>query len=145
MTLDEIKAVIPHRPPFLWLEKVTGREEMSITAEKFLPADLDLFAGHYPQLPVLPGVIQLEMCFQAGAVLIALNGEPADIMPVVGRVNKVKFKRLIRPEETCEIKATITEHLVKRRTYFLNGSVKVDGETACQCEFVVTGVPREGV
>ena len=71
MTLDDIKQSIPHRDPFLWLDEVTEISDTRIVARKYLPEDLDLFRGHYPHFPILPGVIQCEAAFQASAVLIS--------------------------------------------------------------------------
>ena len=70
----DLEALIPHRTPFLWLDAAEIDGE-TILASKTLPPDLPLFAGHYPDHPLLPGVIQLEMCFQAGAALIAALGD----------------------------------------------------------------------
>ena len=61
---------IPHRPPFLWLDRVLEVSDESITAEKKIPRDLDLFQGHYPDYPLMPGVLLCEAVFQAGALLI---------------------------------------------------------------------------
>jgi 3-hydroxyacyl-[acyl-carrier-protein] dehydratase len=68
---DEIKACIPHRDPFLWLDEVTEISETHIVARKVLKESLPVFQGHYPAFPVFPGVLQCEACFQAGAVLIS--------------------------------------------------------------------------
>jgi 3-hydroxymyristoyl/3-hydroxydecanoyl-(acyl carrier protein) dehydratases len=62
---------IPHRPPFLWLDRVVAIDEAAIRAEKTLPEDLDVFRGHYPGYPLLPGVLLCEAVFQAGAVLLS--------------------------------------------------------------------------
>ena len=134
LTRAEIEALIPHREPFLWLDaaEVDGDR---VTATKFLPPDLPLFAGHYPDHPVLPGVIQLEMCFQAAAVLIASLEPGGGGVPVVARTDGVKFKRMIRPGERCEIEATITQRLP--RACYLTGKVRVGGELACRCDFAV--------
>nr|MBP7518139.1 beta-hydroxyacyl-ACP dehydratase [Desulfobulbus sp.] len=61
---------IPHRPPFLWLDRVVEVGEAAIRAEKTLPQDLDVFRGHYPDYPLMPGVLLCEAVFQAGAVLL---------------------------------------------------------------------------
>ena len=62
---------IPHRPPFLWLDRVVAIDEAAIRAEKTVPEDLDLFRGHYPGYPLMPGVLLCEAVFQAGAVLLS--------------------------------------------------------------------------
>ena len=134
LSQDRIKELIPHRPPFLWLDAAEVDGER-ILARKELSPDLPLFAGHYPDRPLLPGVIQLEMCFQAAAVLIATTDQGAGGVPVVARTDGVKFKRMIRPGETCEIEVSIKDRLPG--AYYLTGKVRVDGQLACRCDFVV--------
>ena len=67
MDSSEIEKLIPHRDPFLWIDHVTEITETGIRATKVIDPALDVFRGHYPHFPVLPGVLILEACFQAGA------------------------------------------------------------------------------
>ena len=148
LTREQIEDLIPHRPPFLWLDaaEVDGDR---ITATKRLDPDLPVFAGHYPDHPLLPGVLQLEMCFQASAVLIAsLNpgegGDPAARgVPVVARTDAVKFKRMVRPAETCEIEVGITDRLPG--AFYLTGKVRVGGQLACRCDFTTAEAKPDAV
>ena len=136
MTREEIEAVIPHRPPFLWLDEVAERGEQRIVASKTLEPDLPVFGGHYPQFPLLPGVLQCEMCFQASAVLIAFI-EPAEgHIPVVSRANNIKFRRMVRPGETIEVAVEITDRVGP--AFYLKGKTTVDGKTTCTLDFTTT-------
>ena len=72
---DFITCHIPHRPPFLWLDRVVSLGENEVICEQMFPPDLDLFAGHYPDYPLVPGVILCEAAFQAGALLLAVLGQ----------------------------------------------------------------------
>ena len=85
LTRDEIQRLIPHRDPFLWIDEVVDESANRLVARKMIPADLDIFRGHYPGRPVLPGVLLCEAAMQAGAVLIARQGLPA-LMSVMQRV-----------------------------------------------------------
>lgn len=137
MNTDEIKQCIPHRTPFLWLDEVTEISESHIVATKHLPADLPVFAGHYPDFPVFPGVLQAEACFQAGAVLISTVADIAEgTVPVVTRQNNTQFRRMIRPGETMELRAELTETLAN--AFYLKGKVTVEGKVTCRLEFVCT-------
>ncbi|MEA2115964.1 MAG: 3-hydroxyacyl-ACP dehydratase FabZ family protein [Thermodesulfobacteriota bacterium] len=133
---DFITGRIPHRPPFLWLDRVLELTGESIRAEKTIPADLDIFKGHYPDYPLMPGVLLCEAVFQAGALLVGelLKGEQ-DIsgVPVLTRINGAKFKREVRPGDTIEIRAALKERLGP--AWFLKGSVRVGGKVAVQVEF----------
>jgi 3-hydroxyacyl-[acyl-carrier-protein] dehydratase len=143
MTLDQIRAAIPHREPFLWLDEVVELTEQRIVARKFLSPDLDVFRGHYPDFPVLPGVLQCEACFQAGAILISqLHAVTPGQVPVVTRINNVKFRHMLRPGDTIEIEAELTERV--RNAYFLTGKVSTGGQVAARLEFACTAATMEG-
>jgi 3-hydroxyacyl-[acyl-carrier-protein] dehydratase len=134
---DEIQQLIPHRPPFLWLDEVVEVGWRQIVARKYVDPELDVFRGHYPGLPVLPGVLQLEAAFQAGAVLIAATESiEAGQVPVVTRVGEVKFRRMVRPGETLMIEVELKEKL--GGAWFLAGKVSVDGQVSARLEFACT-------
>lgn len=131
---QEIEQLIPHRAPFLWLDEVVDMSESHIHARKLIPADLDVFQGHYPHFPVLPGVLVCEAAFQAGAVLIAKSGVvSAGKIPVVTRQNNTKFRQMVRPGDTLDIEVTLTEQL--SNAFFLNGKVSVAGKVCVRLEF----------
>ena len=126
---------IPHRPPFLWLDRVVEFTGDSIRAEKFVAPELDVFQGHYPDYPLMPGVLLCEAVFQAGALLIGEMIQDGDMsgVPVLTRILGAKFKREVRPGDTMEIRAVFKERLGP--AWFLKGSVRVNGKVAVQVEF----------
>lgn len=130
---------LPHRPPFLWLDKVVEITATSIRAEKVLDADLDIFRGHYPDYPLMPGVLLCEAVFQAGALLIGQNLQAAEGseqqggVPVLTRILGAKFKREVRPGDTLEIAAQLVERMGP--AWIMKGSVRVAGKLAVQVEF----------
>ena len=130
---------IPHRPPFLWLDKVVELTESEIRAETWLDPDLDVFRGHYPGQPIMPGVLLCESIFQAGALLIAETAteeELADGVPVLARIQGARFKRPVGPGDTIAIRARILEKVGS--AWFLKGSVRREGKVAVQVEFSCT-------
>ncbi len=136
MDQEFIRERIPHRPPFLWLDRVLELSSTSVWAEKTLPAELELFQGHYPDYPIMPGVLLCEAVFQAGALLISelLRGEEKITgVPVLTRIIGAKFKREVRPGDNVEIRAELKERLGP--AWFLKGGVRVSGKTAVQVEF----------
>lgn len=140
---EEIKACIPHRDPFLWLDEVTEIGDTKIVARKLLAETLPVFQGHYPDFPVFPGVLQCEACLQAGAVLISrLVPVDSNEVPVATRMNNVQFRRMIRPGETIEVSVELTERLAN--AFYLKGKVSVDGKVTARLEFVCTAAPIEG-
>jgi 3-hydroxyacyl-[acyl-carrier-protein] dehydratase len=134
LNTEQIEQWIPHRPPFLWLDEVVAVDGERIQARKYVDPSLDVFRGHYPQFPVLPGVLLCEAAFQAGAVLIAHVAPPAPgHVPVVTRVNNVQFRQLVKPGDTLEIDVDLTERLAN--AFYLKGKVTVQGKTAARLEF----------
>jgi 3-hydroxyacyl-[acyl-carrier-protein] dehydratase len=137
MNRQEIERLIPHRPPFLWIDEVVEHSRTNVHARKFLDPALDVFSGHYPGFPVLPGVLVCEAALQAGALLIAtLESGAGDRVPVVGRLNNVKFRRMVRPGETLDIHVELTEKVAG--AWFLRGRIQVDGQATCSLEFACT-------
>ena len=142
LTLDQIRDAIPHRDPFLWLDEVVEVTEQRIVARKVLSPDLDVFRGHYPNFPVLPGVLQCEACFQAGAILVSrLMSVGQGQVPVVTRVNNVKFRHMLRPGDVMELEVELTERL--QNTYFMTGKVSSGGRVAARLEFACTAATME--
>lgn len=142
LNIDQIRDAIPHREPFLWVDEVIDVDEKQIVARKFLSPELDIFRGHYPAFAVLPGVIQCEACFQAGAILISrLHAIHEGQVPVVTRVNNVKFRHMLRPGDTMELEVELTERL--QNTYFMTGKVTSNGTVAARLEFACTAATLE--
>ncbi|MED5399108.1 MAG: 3-hydroxyacyl-ACP dehydratase FabZ family protein [Planctomycetota bacterium] len=132
-----IESLIPHREPFLWLDEVVELTETLVRARKRVPEDLPVFAGHYPEFPVLPGVLLCEAAFQAGAVLIAAGGDiPDGLVPVVTRQQETRFRRMVRPGDVLDIEAGLDETL--GGAWFLTGKVSVDGQVAVRLQFACT-------
>jgi len=137
MTLAAIHAAIPHRAPFLLVDEVAEQTDDRIICRKTFSAQEYFFAGHYPNFPLVPGVLLCEAGMQAGAILLARHVQGAQgRVPVATRVNDVKFKRMVRPGETI----TIDVHLVERLAdaFFLKAKVTCDGEIAARFEFACT-------
>src|SRR5689334_11999787 len=127
MSLAEIKAAIPHREPFLLVDEVVERTDSRILCRKRFTGDEWFFAGHFPSRPIVPGVILCEAALQAGAILIGRQRKPsADQLPVVTRLNDVRFKQQVRPGETIDIDVTLREET--GGAYFFDASVMLDGK-----------------
>lgn len=142
MNQTEIQNLIPHRDPFLWIDEVTEISESRIVARKQIAEDLDVFRGHYPHFPILPGVIQLEAAFQAGAILIAKTQDVGEgNVPVVTRVNNTRFRTMVRPGDTLDIEVELTEKLAN--AFFLTGRISAGGKVTVRLEFACAAAQIE--
>jgi 3-hydroxyacyl-[acyl-carrier-protein] dehydratase len=136
MSLDSIRAAIPHREPFLLLDEIVSRDERRIVCRKRFRGDEDFFRGHYPGLPIVPGVLLCEAAMQAGAVLLCAHLEQASGLPVATRMNDVRFKRIVRPGDEVLLEVELIERLGD--AFFLRAKATVGGKTAVRLEFACT-------
>ncbi len=139
-----VTSLIPHRPPFLWVDRIVDYKPGVITAEKKISEDLDIFNGHYPGNPIMPGVLLCEAIFQTGALLMARMQETSNQssppgIPVLTRIGGAKFKRSVFPGDTIEMEVELTETLSS--VCFFKGKLKVHGKTAVQIDFSCTLLP----
>ena len=141
MDRAEILTVIPHRPPMLMVDEVLSCDERHILARKTFTGDEFFFQGHYPDYPLVPGVILCEAGLQCGAILLARHAAASyrDHVPVATRLNHVKFKRMVRPGDDIEIDVTLVERLAD--AFFLQAKVRCQGKLAAQFDFACTMAP----
>lgn len=143
--LTEVTELIPHRPPFLWVDRIISWGENSIVTEKTIPSDLDLLSGHYPGNPIMPGVLLCEALFQSGALLMSkgMTDQPETLggTPVLTRIIGAKFKRTVLPGDIAQMNVKLTETLSS--VSFFKGTMKINGKTAVQVEFACTVVPAQ--
>jgi 3-hydroxyacyl-[acyl-carrier-protein] dehydratase len=136
--MKPIKEVLPHREPFLFIDEILDLTENSILARSHVRGDDPHFRGHYPGMPVMPGVLLCETVLQAGAYLMATKLEldaTAKGVPVVSRMNQVKFKRRVKPGDELDVHAQLERSLMG--AHFMKGSIRCKGKTVLTLEFAV--------
>lgn len=135
MSIQEIHDSIPHREPFLLVDKIVERSEDRIVCRKTFREDEWFYAGHYPAFPITPGVLLCEAAMQAGAILLSQHESPSEgDIPVAAGLNNVRFRRMVKPGDTIEIEVKLTNRVSK--AWFLSGRVYCGGELAARLEFV---------
>ena len=140
----DIYNTIPHRPPFLWIDSIISFDAETIVTEKFIDPDLDIFAGHYPGYPLMPGVLLCEAVFQTGALFMANMLKKSENKytgaknrtPVLTRITGAKFKREVKPGDTIRMHVSLDETL--GNAWFFKGKVVVGGKTAVKVDFGCT-------
>lgn len=140
MTRDEITAAIPHREPFLLVDEIVERSERRIVCRKTWRPDEWFYAGHYPEVPVTPGVLLCEAAMQAGAVLVAPQLPQGDgRLPVVARMQDVRFKRMVKPGDTVMLEVEITDRL--QDAFYMRARVTCEDQLAVRFDFTATLAP----
>src|SRR5262245_50936613 len=140
MTLEAIKSAIPHREPFLLLDEIVEQTANRIVCRKKFTGDEFWYRGHYPDFPLTPGVLLCEAAMQAGAVLLAkVVADNPDKVPVVSRMNNVKFKAMVRPGDTVNLEVELTEQMAG--AYFMDAKVLLDGKLAVTFDFACKMAP----
>jgi 3-hydroxyacyl-[acyl-carrier-protein] dehydratase len=134
MSILQIQAAIPHRPPMLLLDEILHKSADSITCRKTFRDDEPFVQGHYPNQPLVPGVILCEVALQAGAVLLADHVPPPNgRVPVATRLNQVKFQRLVRPGDSVEVEVRLIDRLAD--AFFMTGRIICHGRLAARLDF----------
>lgn len=136
MDITAIQAVLPHRYPFLLVDRVDDLGPAKIVARKLVSANEPFFAGHFPGRPIMPGVLIIEALAQAGALLAAplVGFDPARQGIFFMAIDKVKFRKPVVPGD-----ALVLEVVPLRKggsVWKMRGEAKVDGEVVAEAEFV---------
>lgn len=135
LNINEIMDIIPHRYPFLFVDKVElvelgakGIGYKNVTMNEYF------FQGHFPGMPVMPGVIIVETMAQVGAVILLSDEKFAGKTPYFAGINKVRFKRKVVPGDTLKMEVEIVK--LRGSIGIGQGKAYVGEELACEGEFL---------
>lgn len=141
LPLRAVKEILPHREPFLFVDEVLDMTETTILTRLTVRGEEPHFLGHYPGKPVMPGVLLCETVLQAGAYLMACrakiqaNDIGAEQVPVVSRMNNVKFKRMVKPGDVLEVQAQLERSMMG--AHMMKGSIRCAGKLVASLDFTV--------
>lgn len=131
---DAVMEILPHRDPMLFIENVLGADATTIQAQTRVNPEWEVFKGHFPDLPIMPGVLLIETMAQAGALILGLKGAVSDgsFVGFTG-VEHAKFRRAVRPNDIMNIHVDLLRE--RRGFYKFEGKIDVDGELAAELKF----------
>ncbi|MDR1142687.1 MAG: 3-hydroxyacyl-ACP dehydratase FabZ [Spirochaetaceae bacterium] len=140
----EIEKLLPHRAPFLFVDEIVSFSGETITARHVFTEKEFFFAGHFPQYPVVPGVILVETMAQSGGAGLRKQGKfGGGALFFLASIDKVKFRRQVRPGE--EVRSEITNLRVSAKMIKQAGKAYVGKELAAEAEWLcLVGPTREG-
>ncbi len=142
MDQEAIKKIIPHRDPFILVDEVLEMTDSSIIAQKHVTGDEYFFAGHFPGMPVMPGVLVIEALAQAGAIVALSKPENSGKIAVFTGIDKVRIRKSVFPGDMIKLQVTLT----RQRGPIGFGDVKatVDGKLAVSGEIMFAIVTAPG-
>ena len=134
-TLPAPGQVLPHRPPFLFVDEVielvpgqSARGAWNLTGDEWF------FAGHFPGRPTLPGVLMAEAIAQLGAIAVLTDERFVGKLPLFGGLDGARFRRQVVPGDRLELAVDLSR--LSGRAGRGKGTASVDGKTACECELL---------
>lgn len=143
-----IKRIIPHRYPFLLVDKVVDIVPWkSATGIKNVTVNEPHFQGHFPEAPIMPGVTIIEALAQASAVMVGVSGDLADknFLVYFMSIDKAKFRRKVVPGDVLKLHIDTLRGKPGGKVWKFQGRAEVDGELACEAEFsAMMDLPTEG-
>ncbi|MCK4908783.1 MAG: 3-hydroxyacyl-ACP dehydratase FabZ [Planctomycetes bacterium] len=142
MDVREIQNILPHRYPFLLIDKIIEMEGYNrIVGIKNVTVNEPFFMGHFPGQPIMPGVLQLEAMVQLGAVLLLRRSGATKKLGVLLSLDKVKFRKSVVPGDQLRIEAETIKS--KTRTAEIQARALVDGELASEASIKFILVDKE--
>jgi 3-hydroxyacyl-[acyl-carrier-protein] dehydratase len=138
--MSSVTDLIPHRPPFLFVDEIVAESADGLTARRTWRADEEFYRGHYPGAPITPGVLLCEAVFQTGALFMARQAQaagakPGDGVPLLAKISDVRFRSPVYPGDTITIE-------VKRKEAMggftmMSGAIKNGDKRVLTVDFAV--------
>lgn len=143
MKIEEIKKLIPHRYPFLLVDRVLELEDNRIVTLKNVSVNEDYFNGHFPGAPMMPGVLQVEAMAQSGALLIMSKqvDNPEENLMVFTGIKNTKFRKSVEPGDQLIMEVNLVNQ--RRNFITMEGKARVDDVVVCELEASAAIVPKD--
>ena len=141
MDINEIMKVLPHRYPMLLVDRIVAVGEGACRGIKNVSVNEAFFQGHYPGRPIMPGVLIIEAMAQTGAVILLTNPKYKGMIPVIGAIDDVKFKRPVVPGDQLVIDVELI--WMRQDIGRIKATATVENDLAAQMEMTFKLLPGE--
>ena len=143
MDINRIAQMIPHRYPFLMIDKIYYLDEQSVAGVKNVTMNEPYFTGHFPNNPIMPGVMQLEAMAQTGAILaLSTTTDPENYWTFLAAIENCRFRRNVVPGDTVIFKCEFT-FPIKRGIVKMHGAGYVGGQLVCEADMTASLVRKK--
>jgi len=141
MDILEIMKMLPHRYPFLLVDRITEYEtEKFVKGYKNVSFNEPFFQGHFPENPVMPGVLQIEALAQISAAIIYGLPNSLNKIALFAGIDSVRFKRVVRPGDRLDLYSELTKSKGPIAKFHVKGSV--DGQTAVEADLTISLIDK---
>ncbi|MDD3180402.1 MAG: beta-hydroxyacyl-ACP dehydratase [Opitutaceae bacterium] len=144
--MNTVQELIPHRPPFLFVDEIVSESAESLVAKRTFRAEEDFYRGHYPGTPITPGVLLCEAVFQTAALFMARaaaqSGAQSAGVPLLTKIYEVRFRNPVYPGDTVLIEVKRKESM--GGFTIMTGSMKCGDKRILNAEFSVAWKKPEG-
>jgi len=137
MNSDDIKNIIPHRPPFLFVDEVIQMSDDKIIATRKIRPDEFYFTGHFPGEPIMPGVLIVEALAQTGGVLLLQKRKGS--IPLFMGIDKTRFRKIVRPGDTLTMYVEVLHD--RGAVVKIKGIARVEDEIVCETT-ILAGIKK---
>lgn len=145
MNIEEIKQLLPHRYPFLLVDRVLEMEDERIVTIKNVTVNEEFFNGHFPGSPIMPGVLQIEALAQSGCILMLKKKveDPSSVLIVFSGIRNAKFRKPVVPGDQIRMEVELADQ--RRNFVTMKGRATVDGKLVCEIEASAAMVQKENL
>ncbi len=136
LNIQDIQKIIPHRYPFLLIDKIVERDEKHIVGIKNVTINEPFFQGHFPEIPIMPGVLIVEAMAQASGILFIsqFHDEKKRIAYFAG-IDKARFRKPVTPGDQLRLELNMMR--IRKSSYKVRGTAHVDGELVAEAELLL--------
>ncbi len=143
LDIEQLKEILPHREPMLLIEEAITDDNGACKAKYKIKENEYFTRGHFPNNPIVPGVILCEIMAQSCATTV--QDEMKGHLALYAGIDKVRFKRMVKPGDLCEIECKLKykKNIMGRKMFFCSAKLCVEGQICCTGELSFALVPKE--